>query len=357
MDRYLTTRRQALKTMLGGAGAVMLGGPVLLAACGDDDDAASEPDAGGSGGSGELTPTGLQLSWTHSVQFGGSYLAVDRGYYEAEGLDITLSPGGPNVAGDAQTVSGQVLMNISSGDGVARSNAEGANLKIVGVQYQKAPATLLSLAENPIREPADLVGKSIGVAGTDTPALDAWAGINDLAEGDFTKVPSQYDPAELVSGNVDCLFCFYNDLPVALEMQGIEGVTLLLSDFGFNPHAQVYTVRAESLEGDERDQIVQLLRAEILGWQDYKTDWEAAAELAVELYPDAGLDLETQKKQAEIQLDIMYSDLTDEQGFAWFTDEGIQENLELFALLETEATEDLWDRSLLEEIYADGPTI
>jgi ABC-type nitrate/sulfonate/bicarbonate transport system substrate-binding protein len=357
VDRYLRTRRQALKAMLGGAGAIVLGGPTLLAACGDDDEDGASPGSGSSAGSGELTSTGLQLSWTHSVQFGGSYLAVDRGYYKDEGLDIALSPGGPNVAGDAQTVGGQVLMNISGGDGVARSNAEGANLKIVGVQYQKAPGTLLSLAESPILEPADLVGKRIGVAGTDTPALDAFAGLNDLADGDFTKVPSQYDPAELVSGNVDCLFCFYNDLPVALEVQGIEGATLLLSDFGFNPHAQVYTVRAESLEGDEREQVVHLLRAEILGWQDYKTDWEAAAELTVEMYPDAGLDLETQKKQAEIQLDIMYSELTDEQGFAWFTDESIEENLELFGLLETEATADLWDRTLLEEIYADGPTI
>ena len=76
------------------------------------------------------------------------------------------------------------------------------------------------------------------------------------------------------------------------------------------------------------------------------------------MYPDAGLDLETQQAQAEVQLDIMYSDVTDENGFAWFTDEIVDDNMELFADLGiTGATPELFDRSLLEEIFADGPTI
>ena len=73
-----------------------------------------------------------------------------------------------------------------------------------------------------------------------------------------------------------------------------------------------------------------LLRAEIQGWQDYKTDYAEAAQLAVDMYPDAGLDLETQQDQAKVQLDIMYSDVTDENGFAWFTDELVADNMKLF---------------------------
>ncbi len=76
----------------------------------------------------------------------------------------------------------------------------------------------------------------------------------------------------------------------------------------------------------------------------------------IEMYPDAGLDLATQEAQAEVQLDLMYSDTTDEFGFAWFTDEQIQENLRLFDLLGISGgSDDLWDRTLLEEVYQDGP--
>jgi hypothetical protein len=117
-------------------------------------------------------------------------------------------------------------------------------------------------------------------------------------------------------------------------------------------------VLTSSLEGDTRDQVMHLLRAEIRGWQDYKTDYLDAAQLAVDMYPDAGLDLETQKVTAEVNLDLMYSDVTDEFGFAWFTDETITSNIALFAELGIEGAEaSLFDRSLLEEIFADGPTI
>ncbi|MET0909229.1 MAG: ABC transporter substrate-binding protein [Ilumatobacteraceae bacterium] len=361
-----------IRNTLLGAGAISFA-PAFLAACGSDDDSSSDTTGTTAGGGstpstegttagsvagGSLTPTGLQLSWTHSVQFGGSYLALDRGYYAEEGLDITLGSGGPNVAGDAQTVSGAVLMNISGGDGVARSNAEGAGLTIVGMQYQRAPGTLLSLADKNIVTPEALIGTRVAVAGTDTPALDAFLSYNNIDRSEVEFIPSQYDPAVLTADQADSIFCFYNDLPVALGVQGIPYSTMLLADFGFNPASQVYTVLTESLTGDTRAQVVQLLRAEIRGWQDYQTDYLEAAQLAVDLYPDAGLDIETQNVQAEVQLDIMYSDVTEQNGFAWFTDETIEENMALFADLGIEgAAPELFDRTLLEEIYADGPTI
>jgi ABC-type nitrate/sulfonate/bicarbonate transport system substrate-binding protein len=371
------TRRRLLRSALAGAGVLVVG-PSFLTACGDDDDDTSGTTGGTTGGTsggtsaagttasttagtasgGALVPATLQLSWTASVQFGGSFLGLDRGYYADEGLDVTFGLGGPNVAGDAQTVSGAALMNISGGDGVARSNMEGAGLTIVGMQYQKSPGTLLSLAEKDLVTPESLVGTRIAVAGTDTPALDAFLRYNDIDKSQVELIPSQYDPAVLTADQADSIFCFYNDLPVALEVQGIAHSTMLLADFGFNPASQVYTVLTESLLDDRREQIVKLLRAEIRGWQDYKTDYAEAAELAVSMYPDAGLDLPTQQAQAEVQLDIMYSDVTDENGFAWFTDEVVENNMVLFTDLGiTGATPELFDRSLLEEIFADGPTI
>ncbi|NLE98224.1 MAG: ABC transporter substrate-binding protein [Propionibacterium sp.] len=332
------------RTLLGGLGAVSLGGMV---ACAGDDDA--------SPGLSELT---YQLSWLHSVQFGGTYLAKDRGIFEELGLDVQLAPGGPNVAGDANTVSGSSLMNISVADNIARANAEGADLVIIGAQYQKSPPTILSLADAPLTVPEDMVGKKIGVASANVPMLSAFLGINGIDEAAVEFVPSQYDPAILTSGQVDGLYCFYNDLPVSLAVQGIEGATLLLADFDYNPMSQTYAVLRSSLEDEAtRDQIVRLVRGDARGWQRYREDPEAAAELTVEMYPDAGLDIEAQRIQAEIQLDIMFSDTTDTHGFAWFTDEQIQENLALFEVLGVEGgTEAMWDRSILEEVYSDGPT-
>jgi ABC-type nitrate/sulfonate/bicarbonate transport system substrate-binding protein len=342
----------ARRTVLGGLGTLAMGS---LVGCGNE----ASPSGGSAGGTdGAATAVTYQLSWTHSVQFGGTYLAQDRGLFRDLGLDVSLAAGGPNVAGDANTVSGAALMNVSVADGVARSNAEGADLVIIGAQYQKSPVTILSLAEAPLRSPQDLVGRKIGVAGTDTPGLEAFLAINDLTQDQVEFVPSQYDPAVLTAGQVDGLYCFYNDLPVALSVQGIEGHSMLLADFGYDPMSQTYTVLRSSLEDEAtRDQVIRLLRGDARGWQLYQDDPQAAAELAVQAYPDAGLDLTTQQEQATVQLDIMFSQATEQFGFGWFTDEQVQENLRLFELLGIEgATEQMWDRSILDEVYRDGPT-
>lgn len=336
--------RLTRRAFLGGLGALTVGG---LVGCGR-----------GPSPSGGLSEVVYQLSWTHSVQFGGTYIAQDRGLFEELDLKVKLAAGGPNAAGDANTVSGAALMSISAADGVARSNAEGADLVIIGAQYQKSPTTILSLADSPLTEPKDLVGKKIGVAGTDTPGLTAFLSTNGLSEDQVQFVPSQYDPAVLTAGQVDGLYCFYNDLPVALDVQGVGGYSMLLADYGYNPMSQTYTVRRSSLDDEqERDQIIRLVRGDARGWQLYKDDPLAAADLTVKTNPDAGLDLATQQKQAEVQLDIMYSEATDKFGFAWFTDEQVGENLKLFELLGIDgATEQLWDRSILDEVYTSGPS-
>lgn len=321
------------------------------------------------GGLGALAAIGLvgcrrdsevtyQLSWTHSVQFGGTYLAKSRGIFKDLGLDVTLVAGGPNMDGDASTARGDALLNISAGDGVARSNAQGADLVIIGAQYQKYPGTILSLADAALREPKDMIGKTIGAAATDQSALLAFLEINGLRLDQVQVVHSRYDPAVLTAAQVDGLFCFYSDLPVALEMRGIAGYPMLLADFGYNPMSQTYTALRSSLDDAvKRDQISRLIRGDARGWQLYKNDPQVAATITVQDYPDAGLDLATQERQAEEQLDIMFSELTDRFGFAWFTDEQISQNIELYERLGIEGvTEQLWDRSILAELYADGPT-
>lgn len=302
------------------------------------------------------TPTTLQLSWTPSVQFGGSYLALENGYWDEEGLDVSLSAGGPNVAVEPQVVSGNALVGVSAADYASAAVEQGARFKILGVGMQKNPFTIASLAANPVHEPADLIGKRIGMATANTPVLQALCTLNGVDIDGIEIVPTQYDAAPLVSGQVDCLLCWLTDLPVAMTIRGIDNVTMLMADFGYTVHSQTYICTEEAL-ANERDRIVALLRGEIRGWQTYKDSTDAAAALTMALFPDVGLDLPTQELQAAEQVKLMYSPLTDSNGFAWFTEETVAANIETLGLLGRTVSADLWDRSILEEIYADGAPI
>lgn len=297
------------------------------------------------------TPVNLQLSWLHSVQFGGSYIAKSKGYWADQGLDVTLTPGGPNAPVEPPVVSGNALVGISAADYTAAAVSQGAPFKIIAVAMQKNPFAIASLPANPVKAPKDLEGKKIGMALANTPVLKALCTLNGVNFDAIEVVPTQYDAAPLVAGQVDCLLCWATDLPVAMTIKGLDPVTMLMADYGYAVQSQTYIATEDSL-ANRRKELVELLRGEIEGWTDYHKDTDAAAELTVKMFPDAGLDLETQKLQAKKQVPLMFSEVTDEHGFGWFTDESIQENIKTLALLDKPVTADLWDRSILEEIHA-----
>jgi NitT/TauT family transport system substrate-binding protein len=296
------------------------------------------------------TPVSFQLSWLHSVQFGGSYIAQSLGYWADEDLDVTLLPGGPNAPVEPPVVTGTALVGISAADYTAAAVRNGAPFRILAVAMQKNPFAISSLPDNPVNTPADLEGKSIGMATANTPVLRALCDINGVDIEAIEIVPTQYDGAPLLAGEVDCLLSWATDLPVAMIMQGADPVVMLMADHGYSVHSQTYIATEDSI-ANRRAELVALLRGEVRGWQDYEADPAAAAALTVEMFPDQGLDLATQELQAERQVPLMFSELTAENGFGWFTEETVAANVETLALLGHDVTPELWDRSILEEVH------
>jgi len=296
------------------------------------------------------TAVSLQLSWLHSSQFAGSYIALDRGWWAEAGLDVSLLPGGPNAPVEPPVVSGSALVGISAADYTAAAVEQGAPFKILAVAMQKNPFVIASLPANPVNVPGDLEGKRIGMALANMPVLQALCTLNGVDIDAIDVIPTQYSAQPLLAGEVDCLLCWETDLPVAMAMQDVESLTMLMADHGYAVHSQTYIATEDSLT-NRRAELIALLAGEVRGWEAYREDTEAAAALTVGMFPDAGLDLPTQELQARRQVPLMFSELTDENGFGWWTDDTVAANIETLALLGRRVTPDLWDRSILEEIH------
>ncbi|MGH3045364.1 MAG: ABC transporter substrate-binding protein, partial [Gaiellaceae bacterium] len=87
---------------------------LALVACGGDDD--EDGDASGDTGGGEpaeLQPATLQLKWVTQAQFAGYYAALDQGYYEDEGIDLTIKPGGPDIVPEQVVLGGQAEFGLN----------------------------------------------------------------------------------------------------------------------------------------------------------------------------------------------------------------------------------------------------
>lgn len=298
----------------------------------------------------QTTAVALQLSWLHSVQFAGSYIADERGYWAQRGLSVRLDAGGPNAPVEPPVVTGTALVGISAADYTAAAVQQGAPFRIIGVAMQNNPFAIASLPANPVREPGDLEGKRIGMATANTPVLRTLCTLNGVNFDAITIVPTQYDAAPLLAGEVDCLLCWSTDLPVAMAVRGIDSVTMLMADFGYRLHSQTYIATDDSLTNRRAD-LVALMAGEVAGWNDYRADTEAATDLTLARFPDAGLDRAMQLEQARRQVPLMFSDLTDANGFGAFTDETVAQNIETLALLGMPVEAALWDRSILDEVH------
>jgi ABC-type nitrate/sulfonate/bicarbonate transport system substrate-binding protein len=174
------SRRALLRRALLTAGglAATAGLAELIAACGSSASppaSASSSAAGGTApGAASLGTVALQLGWTKNVAYGGSFLADHLGYYRSHGVDVDILSGGPTVSGIPILVSGKALVAISDPAITGQAVAQGASLAVVAAGYQINPECIMSLASSPIKTPADLIGKKIGVGSADEPEWQAF---------------------------------------------------------------------------------------------------------------------------------------------------------------------------------------
>lgn len=336
------SRREFIRLM-GVGGTSLVVGPAVLAAC-----------AGESGTSTTFQPAALnvQLGWIANVENAGEFVAAERGYYQDQGLDVTLTPGGPGALLEPTVVSGTALIGLSSADTIASANAEGANLRIIGSTLQKNPSAVMSLADNPISEPKELEGKRLGLQQSGEAIYQAFFERNDVDVSQIEIVPVQFDAAPLVAGEIDAFAAFETNQPIALADQDIETVTFLLADFGYNLFADAFMVTDETLNDDaQRDIVVRWLRATRDGWRDALDDPAAAAEIVVNgPGADLGLDTAIQTRTLEAFAPLIETEATEQNGLFWMTDDAINTNVETMNSVGIEADSSLFTTELLEEM-------
>ena len=342
---------------VGATAAVLAVAALALSACASATPAAAPSGDAAADGFGDLT---VQLSWIKNEEFSGEFFADSKGYYAEAGFDsVTLVPG-PSI-GAPELISGAADVALSDAVSIGTVVAsEGAPLKIIGTTYQKNPFTVLSLADGgDIATPEDLIGKKIGVQDSNTALFKALLAANDIDESELTIVPVQYDPAPLINGEVDGFIAYLTNEAITVAASGVETTNLPFADNGLPFVAETITVTDDAITND-REKLKAFLVAEIKGWTDAVNDPEEGARLAYEEY-GADLDLNPENSIAgaiEQAEKLVVSADTEEFGLFWITDALQASTIESLAGagITLEAS-DLFDLSLLEEVYEENPEL
>jgi len=308
----------------------------------------------------DLGTMSLRLSWIKNSEFAGAYMADTNGYYTAAGFSsVDLQAGGPSAtAAEVDVSSGKALVGISAPDIVAAAITAGAELTCIGAEYQKNPFCVMSLADNPIKTPEDMYGKKFGLQSANQVVWDAFVAATGIDDSKIEKFPAQFDPQPLVDGECDCWFSFVTNEPNLLKVAGHETVSFLLADFGYPLVSEVYVVKKETVEKSP-EVLKGFLKAQIQGWRDVQADPAKAAELTTSKYgADLGLDTAEQQLEVETELTLVFTEESIKNGILTVSDELIKENVDVLAKAGlTIKAEDLFDLSLLKEVYAENPDL
>ncbi len=119
----------------------------------------------------------LQLKWVTQAQFAGYFVAKDKGFYEEEGLNVTILPGGPDVAPTQVIAGGGADVVVDWMPSALAAREKGLPLVNIAQPFKSSGMQLTCLKESGVATPADFKGKTLGVwfGGNEYPFLN-WMG-------------------------------------------------------------------------------------------------------------------------------------------------------------------------------------
>lgn len=293
------------------------------------------------------TPLTMQAAWVNDAEFMGYFIAIDEGWYAAEGLDLTYLPGGPDVIPESSLLAGKADLALTTPDTTIKAIADqGATFKIIGAQYQKNPIGVVSLAKNPIREPKDLIGKTLAVPPVNTLSVEAMLKLNGIDKSQLRIVPYQYDPTPLLAGEIDASIDFTTNVPYTIQQKGEEAVSFLLYDYGFTIYNDTVVVSEETLK-EKRKELVAWLRASRQGWvENFKDPAAWPPRFETTWFAGTGRTVANELYFNKAQQPLIEAP----EGIFAMTEEGIAKNIEALAQIGIKATREMFDTTLLAEV-------
>lgn len=175
----------------------------------------------------------LPMGYIPNAQYAPFYVAVEKGYFAAEGIqidfDYKFETDGVKLVG-----ANALPFAVVSGEQVVLARAQGLPVKYVAQWYHTFPVAVFSLASSGIRTPADLKGKRIGLAGFFGATYVGWRAFlaaNGLSEADVKQEAIGFTQREAVQqGKVDAAVGYVNNEPVALAESGFPVTVFVVGE-------------------------------------------------------------------------------------------------------------------------------
>jgi NitT/TauT family transport system substrate-binding protein len=237
----------------------------------------------------------LAMGFIPNVQFAPFYVALEKGFFADEGIQIEFDYGWET---DLVKLVGsdELQFAIGSGDQLILARSQGIPVVYVMNWYRRFPVCVVSLREEGIREPADLVGRRVGTPATYGASYIGWRALLDavgLDEASVELVSIGYTQvAALTEGQVDAAICYAMNEPVQMRVGGETVDVIHVSDYANLVSNGLFT-NEKTIE--ERSDLVQGMVTAALRGLAYTIEHpDEAFEISLKHVPEMASDAEAE---------------------------------------------------------------
>ena len=223
----------------------------------------------------------VRFTWKFKGEYAPLFLALDKGYYKAEGLDVDLAEGS-----GAQTVlkllaSGNEKFGYGPAVAAATAISQGLPVKVIALYQTGAPMGVISFPDMPLKTPKDLEGKRLAISVGETfgDMLIPFTRINHVDIGKISQIQmdSSARTTQFLTRKVDIMSVYLsNELPQVEKRAGVKFNVLKVSDFGLNVLGASMMVGNAFAEQSPQT-VKKLLRATAKGYRDAMANPKDAA--------------------------------------------------------------------------------
>ena len=233
----------------------------------------------------------LQLKWVTQAQFAGYYVAKDKGFYDEVDLDVTIKPGGPDIAPPQVIAGGGADVVLDWMPSALATREKGVKLVNIAQPFKSSGMMLTCRKDSGIASPADFKGKTLGVwfFGNEYPFL-SWMsklGIKTDGSADGVKVLKQgFNVDPILQKQADCVSTMtYNEYWQIIDA-GLSADDLVVFKYEDQGVATledgIYVLEDKLKDPAFEDKMVRFVRASMKGWKYAEANPDEAAGIVLE---------------------------------------------------------------------------
>ena len=236
-------------------------------------------------------PLTLQLKWVTQAQFGGYYVAKDKGFYKAEGLDVTIKPGGPDIAPEQVIAGGGADVIVDWMGGALAAREKGVKLVNIAQPFTKAGMELVCPKYTGIKTPDDFKGKTLGVwfFGNEYPFMAWMAKLGyktDGSPGGVKVVKQGFNVDPLIQKQAACVSTMtYNEYWQIIDA-GLKPEDLVVfnyTDQGVSTMEDgLYVLGSKLSDPAFVTRMAKFVRASMKGWDFARTNPDEAVKIVLD---------------------------------------------------------------------------